>query len=50
MQTGKIKKLINVKGYGFIADENDKEIFFHRSNLEDVEFEHLREGQEIQLI
>ena len=42
--TGTIKRLMD-KGYGFIAsDELDKDVFFHSSELVDVEFNDLREG------
>jgi|AntAceMinimDraft_4_1070372.scaffolds.fasta_scaffold00255_3 cold shock protein len=42
--TGTIKRLMD-KGYGFIAsDELDKDVFFHSSELVEVEFNDLREG------
>ncbi len=45
---GTIKKLTD-KGFGFIAtDESpDKDIFFHSSALEGVEFNELNEGDAI---
>lgn len=44
-QTGTIKKL-SEKGFGFIAREGgEKDLFFHASALQGVEFEDLQEGQ-----
>ena len=47
MEQGTIKKLISDKGFGFISDEN-KDLFFHRSSVEDANFEDLREGQSVE--
>jgi CspA family cold shock protein len=41
---GKIKNLIRDRGFGFITTEAGKDVFFHRSDLEGVDFEALREG------
>ena len=44
---GIIKKL-NEKGFGFITPEGeDKDVFFHRSDLVDVEFNNLQEGDKV---
>lgn len=44
MTQGVIKRL-NEKGYGFIAVEGEaKDYFFHLSELKDVAFNDLREG------
>jgi len=40
---GKIKMLTD-KGYGFITKEDGKDIFFHSSDLESVEYTELEEG------
>jgi len=41
---GTIKKLTD-KNFGFITQEgSDKDVFFHASELEGVEFDELREG------
>ena len=45
---GKIKTLIRGRGYGFIEAEDGREIFFHRSDLIDVEFDSLGEEQQVQ--
>lgn len=48
MQEGTIKKLID-RGFGFIAPEGqeEKDLFFHFSDLEGVKFEHLRQGEKV---
>ena len=47
MHKGKIKKLIQDRGFGFINDADGKEIFFHRSGVLDNKFDSLKEGQEV---
>ena len=47
MPQGKIKKLISDRGFGFV--ENDRgDLFFHHSEVTDVPFEELREGQMVE--
>ena len=41
---GKIKKLIRERGFGFISAEDGREVFFHRSALEGIDFDALEEG------
>ncbi len=48
MHTGKIKKLVGERGFGFIADTDGREVFFHRSGLTEVTFEALTEGQAVE--
>jgi CspA family cold shock protein len=49
MQRGTIKKLVADKGFGFIAGgQRGKDLFFHLSALQDVEFDALMEGQEVE--
>ncbi|MCX5990758.1 MAG: cold shock domain-containing protein, partial [Chloroflexi bacterium] len=45
MAKGTIKKLIGDKGYGFIQTEEGKDLFFHQSQLEGVDYSSLKEGQ-----
>jgi len=45
---GKIKKLIGERGFGFITDENGKEVFFHRSALAGEDFNALEEGTSVE--
>lgn len=47
MHTGKIKKLIRDRGFGFISDTDGREIFFHQSGLIDIQFDTLTEEQAI---
>ena len=47
MQTGEIKRL-KEQGFGFIAHEgSDKDLFFHATELQGVEFDELREGDKV---
>ncbi len=47
MQKGKIAK-INDRGFGFIAQEgSDKDLFFHSTELQNIQFDELREGDEV---
>ncbi len=46
MAEGTIKRLTD-KGFGFIEDGSDKDMFFHHSNLEGVSYEELKEGQRV---
>ena len=44
---GTIKKL-NEKGFGFITPEGEsKDVFFHKNDLVDVEFNNLNEGDKV---
>jgi len=44
---GTIKKL-NDKGFGFITpEEGEKDIFFHSSDLQGVQFNELQEGDQV---
>ncbi len=47
MPKGTIKLLMN-RGYGFIQTEDGTDIFFHRNELEGVEFNSLSQGQEVE--
>ena len=42
---GTIKRLVFEKGFGFVADENGSEYFFHQSAA--ASFDSLREGQAV---
>lgn len=48
MHTGKIKKVILDKGFGFISDSDGTEVFFHKNNLAGIEFTSLTGGEEVQ--
>jgi CspA family cold shock protein len=45
---GQIKRLIRDRGFGFINAEDGKEIFFHRSALEGLDFDALEEGSNVE--
>ena len=47
MQKGTIARLTD-RGFGFIAQEGEeKDLFFHSNELKDVQFNELREGDEL---
>lgn len=41
---GTVKKLIRDRGFGFITAEDGSEVFFHRSELEGLDFDTMEEG------
>ena len=45
---GKIKRLIRLRGFGFITRENGEEVFFHRSALQGEDFDALEEGTSVE--
>jgi CspA family cold shock protein len=47
MATGKVKRLVQERGFGFITVDDGREIFFHRSGVQGTTFEALREGQRV---
>ncbi len=47
MPKGTIKRLMD-RGFGFILTEDETDLFFHRTDLEGVEFDSLSEGQEVE--
>jgi len=50
--TGRIKKIIRDKGFGFIEpDDGSDDVFFHRSRLDPrTQFDDLRDGDEVQFL
>ena len=48
MPSGKIKRLMKDRGFGFIRGGDGQEVFFHRSSLDGITFESLAEGQEVE--
>ena len=48
MTTGKIKWFNPAKGYGFIEQEGNKDVFLHASALEQAGISTLKEGEEIE--
>ena len=47
MAKGTIKAILD-RGFGFISTGEGTEIFFHRSELQNVTFDALRQGQEVE--
>jgi cold shock CspA family protein len=45
---GRIERLIHSHGYGFIHADNGQEVFFHRADLLEIDFHHLKEGQKVE--
>lgn len=49
MAKGNVKRVAADRGFGFIAGEDGKEYFFHRSGLDSsLTFESLQEGQTVE--
>ncbi|HNQ36202.1 MAG TPA: cold shock domain-containing protein [bacterium] len=46
--TGKIKKLVRDRGFGFIASTDGTEVFFHRTSIADGNFDALNEDQSVE--
>ncbi len=45
---GTIRRLITDRGFGFIRTAEGKDLFFHRSELQGVDYSSLREGQGVE--
>jgi CspA family cold shock protein len=49
VQTGTIKKLVSERGFGFIAADDAKEYFFHRSGVDSsLDFDRLMGGEKVE--
>jgi len=48
MTKGTIRRLITDRGFGFIKTEQEEDLFFHRNELQGVDYDSLREGQEVE--
>jgi CspA family cold shock protein len=49
MATGTIKRVVADRGFGFIAAEDEKEYFFHRSVVEaPLDFDRLAGGERVE--
>jgi len=44
---GTIKRVIRDRGFGFIRSSDGQEVFFHRSNLQQLNFDALKEGDAV---
>lgn len=45
---GTIRRLITDQSFGFIQTEQGEDLFFHRSQLQGVDYASLREGQQVE--
>ena len=45
---GTIKKFVRDRGFGFIQAYDGREIFFHRSSLQQIDFDALKEGEKVE--
>jgi CspA family cold shock protein len=48
MSTGAIGRLVKDQGFGFINASHGIALFFHRSEVQNVPFDLLKEGQSVQ--
>jgi len=48
MASGKIKKLVQDKGFGFIQTDSGEDVFFHHSTVANQGFDDLTEGQRVE--
>jgi len=48
MATGRVKWFNEQKGYGFIEQENGKDVFVHHTGIKGEGFKNLHEGQSVQ--
>ncbi len=47
MAEGTIKRIVSDRGFGFIAQADGTELFFHRSKVAGDAFDSLTEGQKV---
>jgi len=45
---GTVKRVVRDRGFGFISSGEGREIFFHRSSLQDLNFDSLKEGDKVE--
>jgi len=45
---GTIKRVIRDRGFGFIKTSDGQEVFFHRSSLQQMNFDSLKEGEPVE--
>ena len=48
MPNGTIHRLVRDRGFGFIKSDDGQDFFFHRSELQGVTFDLLKEGQSVE--
>ena len=47
MGTGRVKKLLRDRGFGFITVQDGAEVFFHRNAVQGAAFDSMTEGQAV---
>lgn len=47
MTTGVVRRVVGEHGYDFVSSNAGKDIFFHHSQLQGINFKSLREGQNV---
>ena len=45
---GTIKRVVRVRGYGFIRSSDGHEVFFHRNGLQQMAFDSLKKGAAVE--
>jgi CspA family cold shock protein len=45
---GSIKRIVRDRGFGFIRSTEGQEVFFHRSSLQGLNFDGLKEGENVE--
>jgi cold shock protein len=45
---GTVKRVVRDRGFGFIRSAEGREIFFHRSSLQELNFDTLKEGDAVE--
>jgi len=48
MHTGKIKKVVRERGFGFIIDTDGRELFFHQSGLAGTQLDAVKEEDKVE--
>lgn len=48
MPQGKVKKVVQDKGFGFIEGPDGKDVFFHHTSVANQGFDNLGEGQAVE--
>jgi CspA family cold shock protein len=45
---GKIQRVVRDRGFGFIRSSDGQQVFFHRSSLQQMDFDGLKEGDTVE--
>ena len=45
---GTIKRVVRDRGFGFIRSSDGQEVFFHRSSLQQMNFDSLKQGDTVE--